>query len=144
MAVKFVSKVQEEVTPALTTEFTPMKVDIYVEAKAAHDKAASALKKLKTAVDNAAPALQQFADANATATSEITIQGLDHCVLLGPKAKVVSEVNLDTVIKIMGMAGFLKIAKVGITDLREYLNEDQLKTVLTEANTGPRRIKVIE
>lgn len=119
-------------------------VDEYVVEKGKHDALAKKLKALKTKVDTTAGVLRDYVGSVAEAEEPVVVKGEKHAVEVGACPNEVSSVDVDKVIEILGVDVFLKIAKVGITDLRRYLTPEQFAEACTEAHTGTRRIKVLD
>lgn len=118
-------------------------VDNYITHKSEYDVLAFEMIARKKVVDTLRDELFEMADDTVGVESIYSATGTLGTVQLGARAKEVEEIDKEEVIKILGIDTVLKIAKIGVGDLRKYLTEDQLSKVLTEARTGTRKVKII-
>lgn len=87
--------------------------------------------------------LQSIADELADPADKAEIEGLMHNAQLGPKGKQVTEVDKNALIDAVGESTYMDLAKVSITDIRNYTNPVEQEDILTEELIGKRRIKVV-
>lgn len=152
MAIEFITKekttsnmLAEQVGTVEVPFAVQVAIDTYVSTKKEVDELKLGLKPLEASVKGAQTVINGHAeDIGLPAGDAMHLKGVNHTLQLSARTKVVGEVDLDKVIKILGPEAFLKIAKVGITDLRKYLTEAQFKDVAEEGLTGTRRIKVVD
>jgi hypothetical protein len=141
---KSAEALKKQVGEGEVSEAVRSAVDSYVVAKAEHDELAKLTKTAKKHVDENADLLRAHTEGTVTPDLPLAIHGHEHSIEVGAAPKAVTDVNLDKVIEILGVEAFLKIAKVGITDLRKYLTPEQFEEACTEELSGTRRIKVID
>lgn len=97
---------------------------------------------------------KRLAELKATLLAAIdeTTPAEDKAVLVGSdgrqlefsaKGEASTITDLEKAKKLLGTATFMKIAKIGITDLRAYLTPPEFAEVTKTERTGTRRIKII-
>ena len=72
----------------------------------------------------------------------IDLQGEENELKLGPKGKRAEVTDIELVFDMLGKELFLKLAKIGITDLKAYLTPDQVEAVTASEFKTKRRVKV--
>lgn len=74
------------------------------------------------------------------------LEGEEFFVQLGMKAKVTEVVDKEQLFYAMEAIKpglFFELCKIGLTDIRKYLSEDQLEDILEESRSGKRKMNFI-
>lgn len=87
-------------------------------------------------------AILEVADAQSETDEAGVIEGIEHVVEYGKRAKQVIAVDKDELIKALGPEQFMELASVPIGDIRAYTTPKQVTKILKEDHVGRRRLKV--
>lgn len=144
MAVKFVTKKAVSTEELAECIIQPEVVDEYATLSV----------KLKKRQENLAPLAKQVGDLEKgiiAATDEVldaeskaTLPGIDFELQLGAQGQRTSLTDIEKVFEFLGFETFMKVAKVSVSDLKSYLNPDQLAEVTESKFAIKRRVKIVK
>ena len=115
-------------------------VEQYAAAKAAKAAIEAKLKEVGKVVTGIEDQLRAEA-VDTPAEERHVIPGREHTVTLDAVRTKVKEVDKDRLLAIIGPQTWFALTQPGITDIRRYLNPDQLEEVLTEVREGNRIVR---
>ena len=145
MAVKFVEKKAQSAEALADSIVQPEVVDEYATLKNKLTKRQDNLKPLAKQVSDLEKGILGATDEVLDPSVKVTIPGEAFELELGAKGQKTILTDVDKVFEILGFETFMKVAKVSVSDLKSYLNPDQLEEV-TEIKAGAikRRVKIVK
>jgi len=141
MGVTVVSKKTQNVEDIDTADFIDAEVvDQYVRTK---NKVAKFMAKIEPKV-NKLEKLQanvlKLVDENVNAALKITLVGDEYELPIGARGNKTELINADLAKDLLGEEVFMKLAKVTLTDLKDYLTKEDYETVTKTSRKNSRRI----
>jgi len=125
---------QDIVSPDVVDEFA---ADVLKYAKKMEK-----LAPLKKRVEGQEKAILATVDDVVDASTGLTLHGYEHEVVLGPKGNMTDVVNTAKAADYLGFELFVKLAKLSVTDLQQYLTPDQFAEVTKKTAKRKRRVKI--
>lgn len=145
MAVKIVSKkVRSAEALAEVVIVEPEVVDNYATLSAKLAKREESIAPLKKQVDALQAEILGDTDKVVASNVKVTLQGITHEMQLGMKGNKTELVDAERAFELLGFELFLKLAKVSITALKEYMTPEQVAEVTKVERKNKRRIKVVK
>lgn len=120
----------------------PEVVDEFAEDALRYAKKMQKLAPLKRRVEGQEKAILATIDDVVDASTGLTLHGNDHEVIVGPKGNKTECVNTALAAEHLGFDLFVKLAKLSITDLKQYLTPDQFDEVTKKTPSTKRRVKI--
>lgn len=145
MAVTVVNKKAKltSVTKELAQDIiAPEVVDEFAEDALKYAKKMQKLAPLKRRVEGQEKAILATIDDVVDAKSGLTLHGDKHEVVVGPKGNKTECINIALAAEHLGFDLFVKLAKLSITDLKNYLTPDQFAEVTKMKPVTKRRVKI--
>lgn len=96
-------------------------------------------------LDETKKSIQELADKAFKAEEAKEVAGKKYVVALSAKSNssaLKEDGGKEAIFTLLGEENFVKLCSFGITDLRKYLTEEQLKDVLITERTGARTVKL--
>lgn len=145
MAVTVVNKKTKltKITKELSQDIiAPEVVDEFAEDALKYAKKMQKLAPLKRRVEGQEKAILATIDDVVDAKVGITLHGDKHEVVVGPKGNKTECINTALAAEHLGFDLFVKLAKLSITDLQNYLTPDQFAEVTKKYPSTKRRVKI--
>lgn len=120
----------------------PEVVDEFATDALKYAKKMEKLAPLKKRVEGQEKAILATVDDVVDPTTGLTLYGDEHDVVLGPKGNKTECVNTALAAEYLGFDVFVKLAKLSITDLKQYLTPDEFDAVTKKSAKNKRRVKI--
>jgi hypothetical protein len=141
MAELQVLQVIEAQEPQTTTLSLAEKLDEYCELSEKIEEVMKPIAPLVKKQKKLEETLLATIDAHLDPAVTAALAGLQYEGEVGAKGRKTVVVDRDKLIEALGLDLFLKIAEVSVTDMRRYLTDDQLATIIEQPHVNKRSIK---
>lgn len=121
---------------------SPEVVDEFAEDALRLAKKMEKLAPLKKSVEGQEKAILATVDDVVDPTVGLTLYGDKHDVVLGKKGDQTDVVNVAKAAEFLGFDVFVQLAKLSVTDLKQYLTPDQFAEVTKKTAKRKRRVKI--
>ena len=144
MAVQYATKKAQSVEELAEVIVQPEVVDEYATISAKLAKRQENLKPLVKQVSDLEKGIIGATDEVLDPGSKVTLAGIKFNLDLGAQGQRTALTDIEKVFEMLGFETFMKVAKVSVTDLKSYLNPDQLAEVTESKFSIKRRVKIVK
>lgn len=135
---------QVEKLVAKTTEITDNPYVEIVEEMSLLQIQLDTFKLISAKYDTLKKTLLDSIPLDATEFEPYTFTGTAHKVVFSARAKKREVTDMEAAKEALGVELFMKIAKIGLTELDKYLSQEEKDKFIIETQTGPRSCVVKE
>ena len=118
-------------------------IDRYIAAKNTKKEIEAQLAKVNKVVTALETDFRSLAD-DLQPEENMQVANETHTVVIDAQRKKVIAINKNRLMKILGAKTWFNLTVPGVTDIRKYLNPEQIGKVLTEEHTGNRTVRLKE